>query len=422
MSGRDSARVPGPGDWDDRSVDRTTLRPDTLAVRGGLVRSEFQEMSEGLFLTQGYVYDSAAQAESAFAGDVDRFLYSRYSNPTVSTFEERLRLLDGAEAAYATATGMSAVFTALAALVQQGSRIVSARALFGSSVVIFDEILAKWGVRTDYVDGHVLSQWEEALSTPADVVFFETPSNPMQDLVDIAAVSRLAHAAGATVVVDNVFATPVLSRPLDLGADVVVYSATKHIDGQGRVLGGAILGSTEYVRGPVQTLIRNTGPSLSPFNAWVLLKGLETMSLRVRHQAASALTLAGWLEQHPAIESVRYPFLPSHPQHDLARAQQTGGGTVVTLNLRVPEGATPDVAKKTTFAFLDAMRIIDLSNNLGDTKSIVTHPATTTHRKLGPEGRAAVGIAESTVRLSVGLEDVEDLRDDLIQALDRATG
>lgn len=422
MSGRDSARVPGPGDWDDRSVDRTTLRPDTLAVRGGLVRSEFQEMSEGLFLTQGYVYDSAAQAESAFAGDVDRFLYSRYSNPTVSTFEERLRLLDGAEAAYATATGMSAVFTALAALVQQGSRIVSARALFGSSVVIFDEILAKWGVRTDYVDGHVLSQWEEALSTPADVVFFETPSNPMQDLVDIAAVSRLAHAAGATVVVDNVFATPVLSRPLDLGADVVVYSATKHIDGQGRVLGGAILGSTEYVRGPVQTLIRNTGPSLSPFNAWVLLKGLETMSLRVRHQAASALTLAGWLEQHPAIESVRYPFLPSHPQHDLARAQQTGGGTVVTLNLRVPEGATPDVAKKTTFAFLDALRIIDLSNNLGDTKSIVTHPATTTHRKLGPEGRAAVGIAESTVRLSVGLEDVEDLRDDLTQALDVAVG
>nr|WP_218022746.1 O-succinylhomoserine sulfhydrylase [Cellulomonas biazotea] len=409
--------MPGPGDWDDRSVDRATLRPDTLAVRGGLVRSEFQEMSEGLFLTQGYVYDSAAQAESAFAGDVDRFLYSRYSNPTVSTFEERLRLLDGAEAAYATATGMSAVFTSLAALVQQGSRIVAARALFGSTVVIFDEILAKWGVRTDYVDGHELAQWEQALSTPADVVFFETPSNPMQDLVDIAAVSRLAHAAGATVVVDNVFATPVLSRPLDLGADVVVYSATKHIDGQGRVLGGAILGSSDYVNGPVQTLVRNTGPSLSPFNAWVLLKGLETMSLRVRHQAASALTLATWLEEQPAVESVRYPFLPSHPQHDLARAQQTGGGTVVTLNLRVPEGADADVAKKSTFAFLDALRIVDLSNNLGDAKSIVTHPATTTHRKLGPEGRSRVGIAESTVRLSVGLEDVEDLRDDLSQAL-----
>ncbi|GCE76783.1 O-succinylhomoserine sulfhydrylase [Cellulomonas biazotea] len=420
MSGRPAGtpgRVPGPGDWDDRSVDRATLRPDTLAVRGGLVRSEFQEMSEGLFLTQGYVYDSAAQAESAFAGDVDRFLYSRYSNPTVSTFEERLRLLDGAEAAYATATGMSAVFTSLAALVQQGSRIVAARALFGSTVVIFDEILAKWGVRTDYVDGHELAQWEQALSTPADVVFFETPSNPMQDLVDIAAVSRLAHAAGATVVVDNVFATPVLSRPLDLGADVVVYSATKHIDGQGRVLGGAILGSSDYVNGPVQTLVRNTGPSLSPFNAWVLLKGLETMSLRVRHQAASALTLATWLEEQPAVESVRYPFLPSHPQHDLARAQQTGGGTVVTLNLRVPEGADADVAKKSTFAFLDALRIVDLSNNLGDAKSIVTHPATTTHRKLGPEGRSRVGIAESTVRLSVGLEDVEDLRDDLSQAL-----
>ena len=312
---------------------------------------------------------------------------------------------------------MSAVFTSLAALVGQGSRIVAARALFGSSVVIFEEILAKWGVRTDYVDGHVLSQWEQALSTPADVVFFETPSNPMQDLVDIEAVSRLAHKAGAVVIVDNVFATPVFSRPLDLGADVVVYSATKHIDGQGRVLGGAILGTADYVNGPVQTLLRNTGPSLSPFNAWVLLKGLETMSLRVRHQAASALDLARWLEQHPAIESVRYPFLPSHPQHDLALRQQTGGGTVVTFTLRTPAGAGADVAKKTTFAVLDALRVVDISNNLGDAKSIATHPATTTHRKLGAEGRAKVGIGEATVRFSVGLEDVEDLREDLDRAL-----
>ncbi len=412
-----SAHAPGPGDWDARRVDRSTLRPDTLAVRGGHVRSQFGEFGEGLFLTQGFTYDSAGQAEAAFAGEVDRFLYSRYNNPTVSTFEERLRLLDGAQACYATASGMSAVFTALAALVGSGSRIVAARALFGSSVVIFDEILAKWGVRTEYVDGHELTQWEAALATPADVVFFETPSNPMQDLVDIEAVSRLAHAAGAVVVVDNVFATPVFSRPLDLGADVVVYSATKHIDGQGRVLGGAILGSADFVGGPVQTLIRNTGPSLSPFNAWVLLKGLETLSIRVRHQAASALTLARWLEEHPAVESVRYPFLESHPQHDLARRQQSGGGTVVTFTLRTPEGATPELAKKTTFGVLDALRVVDISNNLGDAKSIVTHPATTTHRKLGPEGRARVGIGEATVRFSVGLEDVDDLRDDLDQAL-----
>lgn len=409
--------TPGPADWHDDRLPRDTLRPDTLAVRGGTVRTPFQETSEALFLTQGYVYSHAADAEAAFAGEADRFLYSRYGNPTVSTFEERLRLLEGAEACYATASGMSAVFTALAALVRAGSRVVAARALFGSSVVIFDEILAKWGVRTDYVDGHVPEQWEAALATPADVVFFETPSNPMQDLVDIATVSRLAHAAGAVVVVDNVFATPVLSRPLDFGADVVVYSATKHIDGQGRVLGGAVLGTDAFVHGPVQTLIRNTGPSLSAFNAWVLLKGLETLSLRVRHQTASALTLAGWLEQHPAVAQVRYPYLPSHPQHALALAQQSGGGTVVTVDLRVPDGATPDVAKKATFGVLDTLRVIDISNNLGDAKSLVTHPATTTHRKLGPGGRAAVGIAESTVRLSVGLEDPADLQDDLDQAL-----
>ena len=411
--------MPGPGDWDEQRVERSTLRPDTLAVRGGLVRSQFNEMSEALFLTQGYVYDNGAEAEAAFAGERDRFLYSRYNNPTVSTFEERLRLLDGAEAAFATASGMSAVFTAIAAVVQvRLARRVAARALFGSTVVLFEEILAKWGVQTDYVDGHVLSQWEEALSTPADVVFFETPSNPMQDLVDIAAVSRLAHAAGALVIVDNVFATPVLSRPLDLGADVIVYSATKHIDGQGRVLGGAILGSEEYIHGPVQTLIRNTGPSMSAFNAWVLLKGLETLSLRVRHQTASALRLATWLEEQPGVSQVRYPYLPSHPQHALALAQQSGGGTVVTFNLAVPEGATPDVAKKATFGVVDALRIIDISNNLGDAKSIVTHPATTTHRKLGAEGRAAVGIGEATLRLSVGLEDPDDLIDDLTQALD----
>jgi O-succinylhomoserine sulfhydrylase len=286
------------------------VRPATLAVRGGHQRSEFQETGEALFLTQGYVYDSAAEAEAAFAGDIDRFVYSRYGNPTVHTFEERLRLLEGAEACYATATGMSAIFTSLAAIVKSGSRIVAARALFGSSVVIFEEIFKKWGVHTDYVDGHVLSQWEEALATPAEVVFFETPSNPMQDIVDVRAVVDLAHAAGATVVLDNVFATPLLQKPLELGADVVVYSATKHIDGQGRVLGGAILGSSEYVTGPVQTFIRNTGPSLSPFNAWNLIKGLETLPVRVAAQGAGALTVANALEELPGVGAVPVPRLP----------------------------------------------------------------------------------------------------------------
>jgi len=395
----------------------STVRPATLAVRGGHRRSDFHETSEGLFLTQGYVYGSAADAEAAFAGEQSRFVYSRYGNPTVHTFEERLRLLEGAEACFATATGMSAVFTTLAALVRSGSRIVSARALFGSTTVIYEEILAKWGVRVDYVDGHVTSQWEEALATPADVVFFETPSNPMQDLVDVRRVCDLAHAAGAVVVLDNVFATPVLQRPLELGADVVVYSATKHIDGQGRVLGGAILGPRAFLEGPVQTFVRNTGPSLSPFNAWVLLKGLETLSVRVRAQNAAALQVATALEALPGLATVRYPYLPSHPQHDLALAQQSGGGTVVTFDLAVPDGAAPDEAKKRTFRFLDALRVVDISNNLGDAKSLVTHPATTTHRKLGPAGRAAVGIAETTVRLSVGLEDPLDLIEDLEQAL-----
>ncbi|WP_374108548.1 O-succinylhomoserine sulfhydrylase [Isoptericola sp. S6320L] len=411
--GADPARSGGSG----RGPLPDGVRPATLAVRGGHRRSDFEEMSEGIFLTQGYTYGSAADAEAAFAGETSRFMYSRYGNPTVRTFEERLRLVEGAEACYATASGMSAVFTTLAALVSSGSRIVSARALFGSTNVIYDEILAKWGVQVDLVDGHVPEQWEQALATGADVVFFETPSNPMQDLVDVRRVSELAHAAGAVVVVDNVFATPILQKPFELGADVVVYSATKHIDGQGRVLGGAILGSEEFLSGPVQTFLRHTGPSLSPFNAWVLLKGLETLDVRVRAQNAAALQVAQALEGHAEVARVLYPYLPSHPQHELALSQQSGGGTVVTVELAVPDGATPDEAKQRAFRFLDALRIVDLSNNLGDAKSIVTHPATTTHRKLGAEGRAAVGIGEATVRLSVGLEDPLDIIEDVDQAL-----
>jgi len=384
-------------------------RPDTLAVRGGLSRSGFAETSEALYLTSGFVYDTAEDAEAAFKGDVDRFVYSRYGNPTVAMFEERLRQIEGAEACFATGSGMSAVFVALAALLGQGDRVVTSRALFGSCFVILDEILPRWGVEAVFVDGADLDQWREALSEPTTAVFFETPSNPMQELVDIAAVTGLAHAAGAKVVVDNVFGTPVFSRPLDLGADIVVYSATKHIDGQGRTLGGAVLGPKEFIDGPVQNLMRHTGPSMSPFNAWVLVKGLETMSLRVERMADSALEVARVLETHPRVTRVVHPFLESHPQHDLAKRQMLAGGTVVTFEL--------DGGKEEAFALMNALQVIDISNNLGDSKSLITHPATTTHRRLAPEARAAVGITDGVLRVSIGLEDVRDLVDDLRRAL-----
>jgi O-succinylhomoserine sulfhydrylase len=386
-------------------------RPATQAVRGGLARTGFDETSEALFMTSGFVYDSAADAEAAFKGEVDRFVYSRYGNPTVAGFEERMRLVEGAPACFATASGMAAVWVAMAALVRAGDRVVAARSLFGSCFVILDEILPRFGVHTDFVDGHDLDQWREALSTPATAVFFESPSNPMQEIVDVEAVCRLAHAAGAQVVVDNVFATPVLQRPMELGADVVVYSATKHIDGQGRALGGAILGSPEFIDGPVQILMRHTGPALSPFNAWLFTKGLETMAMRVERQTDVALRIARWLEGHERIRSVRYPFLDSHPQVGLAKSQMSGGGTVVTMEL--------DGGKDLAFSVLDALRCVDISNNLGDAKSLITHPATTTHRRLGEEGRLAVGITDGIVRLSVGLEDPDDLLEDLEQALRR---
>ena len=384
-------------------------RPDTLAVRGGLSRSGFAETSEALYLTSGFVYDTAEDAEAAFKGDVDRFVYSRYGNPTVAMFEERLRQIEGAEACFATGSGMSAVFVALAALLGQGDRVVTSRALFGSCFVILDEILPRWGVEAVFVDGADLDQWREALSEPTTAVFFETPSNPMQELVDIAAVTELAHAAGAKVVVDNVFGTPVFSKPLELGADIVVYSATKHIDGQGRTLGGAVLGPKEFIDGPVQNLMRHTGPSMSPFNAWVLVKGLETLSLRVERMAGSALEVARFLESHPKVTRVVHPFLESHPQHELAKRQMLAGGTVVTFEL--------DGGKDEAFALMNALEVIDISNNLGDSKSLITHPATTTHRRLAPEARAAVGITDGVLRVSVGLEDVRDLVDDLAHAL-----
>ena len=409
----------------------------TIGVRGGLLRSGFEETSEGLYLTSGYVYESAADAEKAFTGEIDRFVYSRYGNPTIAMFEERLRLIEGAPAAFATASGMaavfeerlrlieraeacfatssgmSAVFTGLGALLKAGDRLVAGRSLFGSCFVVCNEILPRWGVETVFVDGDDLDQWEQALSKPTQAVFFETPSNPMQSLVDIAAVSEMAHAAGAKVVLDNIFATPLLQQGLPLGVDVVIYSGTKHIDGQGRVLGGAILGDKEYIDGPVQTLMRHTGPALSPFNAWVLLKGLETLSVRVNYSNAAAQRVAEYLEDHPAVRWVRYPFLPSHPQHDLAKRQMSGGGTVVTFELEAPEGK----GKQRAFEVLDKLSVIDISNNLGDAKTLITHPATTTHRAMGPEGRAAIGLGDGVVRISVGLEGTEDLLADLARAL-----
>ncbi len=386
---------------------------DTLAVRGGLHRSEFDETAEALYLTSGYVYSSAAEAEAAFRDEIDRFMYSRFGNPTVHMFEERMRVLEGAPAAFATATGMAAVFVALGALLGAGDRVVASKELFGSCHVVLDDILPRWGVETTFVHAADLEQWQRALTRPAQAVFFESPSNPMQDLVDIQAVSALAHDAGATVVVDNVFGTPVLSRPLEHGADVVVYSATKHIDGQRRALGGVVLGPEHLVHGPVKHLMRNIGPSMSPFNAWVMLKGLETLSLRVDRQTASAVTLATALEQHPGVRRVLHPWLPSHPQHELARRQMLGGGSVVTFEV--------DGGKAEAFALLDALRLVDISNNLGDTKSLITHPATTTHRRLGAGGRAELGITDGVVRLSVGLEDPADLLADLTGALEVAT-
>lgn len=390
--------------------------PATIGVRGGLLRSGFDETAEAMFLTSGYVYDSAAVAERSFTGELDHFVYSRYGNPTVAMFEERLRLIEGAPAAFATASGMAAVFTALGALLAAGDRLVASRSLFGSCFVVCSEILPRWGVETVFVDGDDLAQWEEALagsSKPTQAVFFETPSNPMQSLVDIAAVVELAHAAGAKVVLDNVFATPLLQQGIPLGVDVVVYSGTKHIDGQGRVLGGAILGDKEYIDGPVQKLMRHTGPAMSAFNAWVLVKGLETLAIRVEHSNSSAHRIAEFLETHPAVSWVRYPYLPSHPQYDLAKRQMSGGGTVITFALAVPD----DQAKRRAFEVLDRLRLIDISNNLGDAKSLVTHPATTTHRAMGPEGRAAIGLGDGVVRISVGLEETDDLIADIDQAL-----
>lgn len=387
-------------------------RPATRLVHGGQLRSQFKETSEAIFMTSGYVYQTAEEAEAAFDNSRPRFVYSRFGNPTVSMFEERMALLEGAEMARATASGMAAVFAALACQVKAGDRVVASDALFGSCQYIVGEILPKWGVETAFVDGRDLNQWREALSKPTKAVFLETPSNPGLRLVDVPAVAELCRKAGACLVVDNVFATPLLQQPLKQGADVVVYSATKHIDGQGRSLGGVILGTRKFIEESLQPFLRHTGPSLSPMNAWILLKGLETLELRVQKQSADALKIAQKLQGHSKLSRVHYPTLDSHPQAELARRQMSAGGTMVGFDLAG--------GKASAFRFLNALKLVLISNNLGDSKSLATHPATTTHQRLTVEQRAKQGIDEGLIRLSIGLEDVDDLLDDLLEALKAA--
>jgi len=391
---------------------RNEWRQATRLVRGGTARSRFDETSEALFMTSGYVYGSAEEAERAFKGEDKRFVYSRYANPTVQMFEDRMAMIEGAAHCKGTSSGMAAVFASLLCQLKAGNRVVASRALFGSCQYIVAEIMPVWGIDVQFVDGTDLDQWRDALSKPTQCVFLETPSNPMLEIVDLEAVCAMAKAAGARVVVDNVFATPLLQKPFEYGADIVVYSATKHVDGQGRCLGGAILtNDTDYVDNQLVPFLRNTGPAMSPFNAWLLLKGLETLELRVTRHCDNALAVAGYLSERNDLRVI-YPGLPSHPQHELAMRQMACGSTLVSVEL--PGG------RDTAFTFLNALRLIDISNNLGDAKSMATHPATTTHQRLSDEQRAELGIGAGIVRISVGLEDAEDLKEDLEQALAKA--
>ena len=385
------------------------LHPDTASVRAGLARSGFGETGEALYLTSGFTYESAEEAVASFADETDHYLYSRFHNPTVSIFEKRLAALEGAELCVATGSGMSAMFASIACLVSQGDHVVASASMFSSCYVVLAEILPKWGVTVEFVKGSIKADWEKALSRPTKAVFIETPSNPMLEIVDIAMVSELAHKVGATVIVDNVMASPILQKPLQHGADVIMYSATKHIDGQGRVLGGAILGSADYINNQLQPFTRHTGPNLSAFNAWVLLKSLETIGMRVERMNSNAQAVAEFLSAHPKVEAVNYPGLKSHPGYAINSRQMSGGGTTLSLTLKG--------GQKALFAAMNKLVVIDISNNLGDSKSLITHPASTTHRRLAPEIREDLGITDSLARLSVGLEHSTDLIKDLEQAL-----
>ena len=399
MSGQDESGTDG-GQW----------HPRTRAVRSGLMRSPFQETAEAIYLTSGYAYDSPDQAAARFTGDDDGYIYSRYANPTVAMFEQRLAALEGAEACFATASGMAAIFATFAGALSSGDHIVAARQIFGSINKVITGHLSRFGIAHTFVDAADLDAWRAAITPRTKMLFLETPANPTLDVFDIAAIADIAHEAGALLVVDNVFATPVLQKPLTLGADVVVYSATKHMDGQGRVLGGAVLGRRDFIDETIQPFLRHTGAALSPFNAWVLLKGLETLELRVLAMNDSALKTARFLEEKLGPGKVRYPGLESHPQHALAMRQMSGrGGTVVAFEL--PGG------REGAFRFLGGLKLIDISNNLGDAKSLITHPASTTHSAVSEEERLKQGITEGLVRLSVGLEHVLDIIGDISGAL-----
>jgi O-succinylhomoserine sulfhydrylase len=392
-----------------KTRDPRTLRPATRLVHGGSLRSQFEETSEALFLTQGYLYDTMEEAETRFKGDAPGFIYSRFANPTVSMFERRMALFEGAEAARATASGMAAVTAALMGQLKAGDHVVAARALFGSCLYVVEELLPRFGVASTLVEGTDLSAWRAAMRPNTKTAFLESPTNPTLEVIDIAGVAEIVHAGGATLVVDNVFASPMLQRPLQLGADCVVYSATKHIDGQGRTLGGVILASEAFIAAHVHNFLRQTGPCLSPFNAWVLLKSLETLPLRVAQQERSAGKIADFLAAHPKIARVVYPGRADHPQRAIVERQMSGGGTLVAFEVAG--------GKSEAFAMADALSIVGISNNLGDAKSLITHPETTTHQRLKPEQRAALGIGPGLLRLSVGLEDADDLIEDLAQAL-----
>ena len=385
------------------------INPQTAAVREGLARSGFGETSEALFLNSGFTYANSQEAVDSFTDETDHYLYSRFHNPTVAMFEKRLAAIEGAEHCVATGSGMAAMFASLACLVEAGDHIVASAAMFSSCHVVITEILPKWGVTYELVKASDKAAWEKALTKPTKAVFIETPSNPLLEIVDIRFVSDLAHKVGATVIVDNVMASPVLQKPLELGADVVMYSATKHIDGQGRVLAGALLGSFEYIYEKLIPFTRHTGPSLSAFNAWVLVKSLETMELRVTRMCENAQKLAEFLDTRKEIKSVRYPGLASHPDRDVIKKQMKAGGTTIGIEFAGTQ--------KDAFRFMDALRVIDISNNLGDSKSLITHPASTTHRRLAPDVLLEMGITPSVIRLSVGLEHIDDLLKDVTQAL-----
>lgn len=381
----------------------------TLAVRGGQTRTAFQETSEALFLTSGYAYEAAEEAESRFKGEIGGYQYSRFGNPTVSMFEDRMAMLEGAPVARATATGMAAVSAVLLSGLSAGDHIVAARAMFGSCLHVVEQILPRFGITHTLVDGADTQQWDAAIKPNTKMLFLETPSNPTLSLVDLKAVADIAHKSGARLVVDNAFATPALQRPMEWGADIVVHSSTKYIDGQGRALGGVVLCHEDFLNDHLQPFIRNTGPSISPFNAWLHLKSLETLDLRMRQHCENAQRVSDFLSQQKKIERVLYPFHPDHPQHNLAKNQMDGGGGVVAFDIAG--------GKQAAFRFANALKLIDISNNLGDAKSLLTHPETTTHQKLTPDARATLGITAGTMRISVGLEDADDLCEDLEQAL-----